>query len=59
MPYIYAPYVEPYSPSGETVSGKPLIRIGDSVFNGNPKTGNGLGSHLLHIRQIHDLFIGD
>ena len=56
-PYLYTPYVRPYDKGGETLHKKPLIRVGDSIFNGNPKVGNGLNNHLLHIQQIHDIFL--
>jgi len=39
----------------EYLYGRPLIRVGDSVYNGNVKFGNGLGLHLknvLHIQTV-------
>ncbi|MEO8495986.1 MAG: hypothetical protein ABI614_13010, partial [Planctomycetota bacterium] len=55
-PFIFAPYLKPYRPD-ERFHGKPLIRIGDSIFNGNPKTGNGLSHHLAHLRCVRDLLM--
>jgi hypothetical protein len=32
----------------------PIINIGDSIFNGDPKLGDGLGWHLNIINKITD-----
>ena len=52
-PFIFAPYLKPYLPD-EVMHGRPLIRVGDSIFNGNPKTGNGLSRHLRHLGFVRD-----
>ena len=56
-PFTFAPYVCPYSGQFPKLHGTPAVPIGDSIFVGNPKTGNGLGRHLAHIRRIHDDFL--
>jgi len=38
------------------ISGRQLIKIGDSVFNGDAKLGNGLGSHIKIINSICNIF---
>jgi hypothetical protein len=44
-PFLFRPYFrETREP--ERFAGKPLIRIGDSVYNGHAKAGNGLAAHL-------------
>ncbi len=53
-PYIYRPYVRNPNQLFSSIDGVPLIRIGDSVFNGNPKVGNGLGQHLTSILKLVD-----
>lgn len=51
FPFLFEPYLCPYE-SKELFFNRPVVRIGDSLFNGNPKTGNGLSFHLHHIRQV-------
>lgn len=52
-PFLYRPYLVDV-PGGEELHGKPLLRIGDSVYNGNVKIANGLSSHLQHVRHIQE-----
>jgi hypothetical protein len=56
-PFITEPYVRPFPQPLDVMFGKPLIPIGDSVYNGNLKTGNGLRAHLVQVRRIHDAFL--
>lgn len=56
-PFLYEPYMLGYPQQWEKVNGAPLIRIGDSIYNGHVKCGNGIGSHLMHIRYIHDALL--
>jgi Flp pilus assembly protein TadD len=50
-PFLCEPYLVNRNAS-EQLFGKPLIRVGDSVYSGNAKLGNGLGLHLPHVRHI-------
>ncbi|MEW6314440.1 MAG: hypothetical protein AB1513_10460 [Pseudomonadota bacterium] len=56
-PFLFEPYLIDLQGNIECIHGKPVIRIGDAIFNGNVKHGNGLGSHLVHIRHIHNAFV--
>jgi hypothetical protein len=56
-PVLLEPSVRPYGDAFGFVEKRPLIPIGDSIFNGNPKIGNGLYNHLEHARDIHDIFL--
>lgn len=58
-PYYFRPYLSPATIVPETSSTKIAIPIGDSVYNGNPKVGNGLARHLRHVRRIHDIFVAN
>ena len=53
-PFLFKPYVRVAQQSVQTFYGKPLVPIGDSIFIGNPKTGNGLSKHLFDIGVLHD-----
>jgi Flp pilus assembly protein TadD len=50
-PFLCEPYLVNRDAS-EQLFGKPLMRVGDSIYNGNAKLGNGLGLHLSHVRHI-------
>ena len=50
-PFIYLPYVNLNAGLG-TLKGKRVFPIGDSLFCGNPKKGNGLASHLIFINNL-------
>ena len=56
-PFLYEPYMLAYPKKLERMHGAPLIRIGDSIYNGHVKCGNGIGSHLFHLRYIHDALL--
>lgn len=56
-PFLYEPYMLGYPQKWERIYGAPLIRIGDSIYNGHVKCGNGIGSHLPQIRYIHDALL--
>ena len=45
QPFKYYPYVNLNAGFG-LLSGKRVFPVGDSLFCGHPKAGNGLGSHL-------------
>tara|TARA_Y100000385_G_scaffold291746_1_gene371943 strand:- start:3553 stop:5037 length:1485 start_codon:yes stop_codon:yes gene_type:complete len=51
QPFKYCPYVNLNAGSG-LLSGKKVFAVGDSLFCGNPKAGNGLGSHLPIINDL-------
>lgn len=51
QPFKYRPYVNLNAGFG-LLSKKRVFAVGDSMFCGNPKTGNGLGSHLSIITDL-------
>lgn len=54
-PFVWRPYwVDERVPA--RLHGKPLVRIGDSIYNGNVKLANGLGPHLRHVAHIQKMF---
>ncbi len=55
-PFVYQPYVTP-EPQQLRCFGKQLMPVGDSIYNGNPKVGNGLGFHLEHLGRLVDQLI--
>ncbi|GHC09042.1 hypothetical protein GCM10007047_27880 [Cerasicoccus arenae] len=56
-PFLYEPRLRTIGKKLERYEGVPIIPIGDSLFNGHPKVGNGLGAHLKLVRRLHDLAI--
>ena len=53
-PFIYHPKLINYKQIVSTTSdGTPIIPIGDSVFNGNVKSSNGLYKHLPMINNLN------
>ena len=50
-PFTYSPHVN-LEPETGLFNGKPIFPIGDSLFVGNPKVGNGLGSHLSFLNDL-------
>lgn len=54
-PFFYSPYIRYMSGTLSRLYGRPLVPIGDSMFIGHPKVGNGLGVHLQLVPTIHDL----
>lgn len=53
-PFLFEPYLVDCS-LPERLYERPLIRVGDSIYNGNVKCGNGLGSHFEHVRHIQSV----
>ena len=51
QPFKYCPYVN-LNPGSGSLSGKRVFAVGDSLFCGHPKMGNGLGSHLPFINDL-------
>ena len=51
QPFKYYPYVNLNAGFG-LLSGKRVFPVGDSLFCGHPKIGNGLGSHLPIINEL-------
>ena len=51
QPFEYCPYINLNAGSG-LLSGKRVFPVGDSLFCGHPKLGNGLGSHLPIINEL-------
>lgn len=56
-PFVFDPRVrlEPFG--NATIHGRPLFPLGDSLFNGHPKVGNGLNANLRFAREIHDVIV--
>ena len=50
-PFIFKPAIN-LKPLDQKVNGIRAYPIGDSLFQGNPKVGNGLGWHLGYITQL-------
>ena len=50
-PFKYSPYVNLNATSG-SLYGKRVFPVGDSLFCGHPKMGNGLGNHLPFINEL-------
>ena len=50
-PFAYFPHINLEAGTG-CFNGKPIFPIGDSLFSGNPKVGNGLGSHLSFLNDL-------
>ena len=55
-PYKYNPYINPIN-SINYINKIPLLPIGDSIFCGHPKVGNGLNFHLKFINNFAKNFI--
>jgi len=53
-PFLFEPYLV-NTAMRELLFDRPLIRIGDSIYNGNVKHGNGLGPHLQYLRHIQSV----
>jgi hypothetical protein len=51
IPFTYSPYINLDPESGQ-FNGKPIFPIGDSLFCGHPKVGNGLGEHLKFLNDL-------
>jgi hypothetical protein len=56
-PFLYEPYIRILPEKLPRIFGCPVFRLGDSVFNGHPKVGNGLGSHLNIVGKFHDAIL--
>ena len=50
-PFTYFPHINLQADSGR-FNGKPIFPIGDSLFSGNPKVGNGLSPHLNFLNDL-------
>ena len=51
IPFTYSPYIN-LDPGSGQFNGKPIFPIGDSLFCGHPKVGNGLGEHLKFLNEL-------
>jgi hypothetical protein len=56
-PILYEPYIRILPEKLPRIFGCPVFCLGDSVFNGHPKVGNGLGSHLNIVGKFHDAIL--
>ena len=50
-PFTYSPHIK-LSKNIVSLNAKPVFPIGDSLFSGNPKMGNGLSSHLNFLNEL-------
>ncbi len=55
-PFSYSPYFR-FTDQIQTFNEKYIFPIGDSIFPGHPKLGNGLSFHLKFINMLVDIFI--
>lgn len=53
-PFLYSPYIRYPHGSPDRLFGRPVLAVGDSIFNGHPKMGNGLGAHFSDISRVVD-----
>jgi hypothetical protein len=51
IPFTYSPYINLDPESGQ-FNGKPIFPIGDSLFCGHPKVGNGVSEHLKFLKDL-------
>ncbi len=56
-PFEYKPYFSDPQACITDFQSVPVFKIGDSLFNGHPKVGNGLGAHLIFISRIRDILL--
>ena len=56
QPFRYCPYVNLNAGFG-LLSGRRVFAVGDSLFCGHPKVGNGLGSHLPLMNELLEKMI--
>lgn len=56
-PFLYRPYFRFMQGGLPRLYDRTLVPVGDSIFCGHPKVGNGLGTHLRHMQQVHDLIL--
>ena len=57
QPFIFEPRMLDPDVATDTFHAIPVLPIGDTFFNGNPKTGNGLGVHLHHIHAVSNQLV--
>jgi Tryptophan halogenase len=50
-PFLFEPYLVNRA-AVDQLQGWPLVRVGDSIYNGNVKLGNGLTPHMQHVKHI-------
>lgn len=55
-PFLYIPYLYHIAAGFQRLFDRPIIPMGDSVYNGN-KAGNGLGPHLLFLHNLHEYIL--
>lgn len=56
-PFIYAPHLHDFRQEFAELHGHTVIPLGDSVFNGSPKIGNGLQKHLHFLYAVYQEFL--
>ena len=55
-PFLFDPYLIKKKGGFDRLFGRPVIPVGDSIYNGNVKLGNGISPHLSHIKYIQESF---
>lgn len=56
-PFCYAPYVRSDLAHVRRCYDRPIFAVGDALFNGHPKVGNGLAAHLVVSKIIVDAVV--
>lgn len=56
-PFVYEPRLRSNLAGEADLNGTPLYWVGDSLFNGHPKAGNGLSTNLEIVRNLHDIIV--
>jgi hypothetical protein len=51
-PFQYTPYIRNIYDYDLVIHGKKIVPIGDSLFTGHPKVGNGLGFHFQVVKFL-------
>ena len=57
-PFIFRPHVN-LMPLNSRINGIDIFPLGDALYTGNPKMGNGLGLHLPFISKLADYISND
>ena len=53
-PFLFTPSLNYLGEPFERLYDRPLVPVGDSIYFGHPKVGNGLGGHLSFLRYVLD-----
>lgn len=56
-PFFYQPYIRRAESLDRSLYGRPILPLGDSIYSGNPKVGNGLPAHLIFAQNYAQLLV--